>query len=52
MYELWKEAAYSDHEMSEENRAQMKTFLNDTISMIKERSDFRTRLAATLKYAL
>ena len=52
MYELWKEAAYSDHQISEESRAQMKWFLNDTISMIKDRSDLKDRIAATVKYAL
>ena len=52
MYELWKEAAYSDHEMSEDNRTEMNSFLSDTIAMIKDRGDLSTRIATIVKYAL
>ena len=52
MYELWKEAAYSNHEMDEERRSEMKSFLGDTVDMIKEKSDLRTRIVNTFKYAL
>ncbi len=52
MYEMWKEAAYSDHGMTEDNRTEMKAFLDDTISMIRDNSDLSTKIAATVKYAL
>ena len=52
MYELWKEAAYSDHEMTENGRNEMRSFLNDTITMITEKSDLKARLINTVKYAL
>ena len=52
MYELWKEAAYSDHEMTEAGRSKMSSFMKDTMSMIREKSDFRSRLINTFRYAL
>lgn len=52
MYELWKEAAYSDHEMTEDRRNEMKSFLGDTMDMIREKSDIKTRLVNTFRYAL
>lgn len=52
MYELWKEAAYSDHDMNEDRRMEMDAFLKDTVSMIKEKCDLKTRLLNTVKYAL
>lgn len=52
MYELWKEAAYSDHEMTEERRLEMNSFLQDTIRMIREKSSLKTRLVNTVRYAL
>ena len=52
MYELWKEAAYSDHDMTAERKTEMNSFLQDTIGMIREKSDLRSRLVNTLKYAL
>lgn len=52
MYELWKEAAYSDHEMTETGRSSMKSFMTDTMDMVREKSDFRSRLVNTFKYAL
>ena len=52
MYELWKEAAYSDHEMTEDDRGRMKTFLQDTIEMVRSRGNFRTNLINTIRYAL
>ena len=52
MYELWKEAAYSDHEMTEDRRSEMNSFMTDTMKMIREKSDLRTRLVNTFRYAL
>lgn len=52
MYELWKEAAYSDHDMTAERKTEMNFFLQDTIGMIREKSDLRSRLVNTVKYAL
>lgn len=52
MYELWKEAAYSDHEMTEDRRGEMKNFLGDTIKMIADRSDIGAKIRNTVKYAL
>jgi hypothetical protein len=52
MYDLWKEAAYSDHAMTEESRQEMKEFLNDTITMIKEKGNIRTNFVNAIRYAL
>ena len=52
MYELWKEAAYSDHEMTEDGRSEMNSFMTDTMKMVREKSDLRTRLMNTFRYAL
>ncbi len=52
MYDLWKEAAYSDHDMTEESRNEMNSFMQDTIDMVKDKSDLTTRFKNTLKYAL
>ena len=52
MYELWKEAAYSDHEMTEDRRGEMKGFLSDTIKMITDKSDIGAKIRNTVKYAL
>ena len=52
MYVLWREAAYSDHEMAEEKRAAMKEFMNETTDMVKRDLDWRGKLRAAFKYAL
>ena len=52
MYEMWKEAAYSDHDMSEDNRSEMKSFLDETISLFKDNSDLQSRVTAAVRYAL
>ena len=52
MYELWKEAAYSDHEIDAESKQKMNTFLQDTITMIKKKGNFARNLLNTIKYAL
>ena len=52
MYDLWKEAAYSDHEMAEDRKKEMNAFMTDTISMVREKSNLSTRLVNTFRYAL
>ena len=52
MYDLWQEAAYSDHEMTEEDRAEMDLFMNDTIDMMREESSLRSKVVNTFRYAL
>lgn len=52
MYSLWQEAVYSEHEMTEKNKTEMTGFMNDTISMIEDRSDFRDKIRTKLRYAL
>ena len=52
MYELWKEAAYSDHDIGEESRNDMHSFLQDTMDMIRGKGNFRTNLINSIKYAL
>ncbi len=52
MYELWKEAAYSNHEMTEDRRNEMNSFMTDTMNMIKEKSDLKARIVNTFRYAL
>lgn len=52
MYDLWKEAAYSDHDMTEADRNEMDGFMKDTVNMVKEKSNFKAKLINTIKYAL
>ena len=52
MYELWEEAAYSDHKMDEAGRDEMNTFMNDTINMVKDKGNFASYVRNTIKYAL
>ena len=52
MFRLWEEAAYSDHEMTSDRKNKMKVFMDETIRMIKEKSDFKTRIITAVKYAL
>ena len=52
MYVLWREAAYSDHEMREDQRAAMHEFMEETSNMVKRDLDFRGKIRTALKYAL
>ena len=52
MYVLWREAAYSDHEMREDQRAAMHEFMDETANMIKRDLDFRGKIRTAFKYAL
>ena len=52
MYELWKEAAYSDHEINEGHRLEMDNFVDKTISFVNDRTDFKGKVINKIKYAL
>lgn len=52
MYIVWSEAAYSDHEVSEDARLLMDVFMNDTIKQIKDRCRLRDRLKLRFRHAL
>ena len=51
MLSVWKEAAYSNHRITEEHRSEMFAFMNDTIELTKnkisrtEKARVRFRLA-------
>ena len=52
MYVLWREAAYSDHEMNDEKKTAMREFVDDTSEMVQSALDWRGRLKTAIKYAL
>ena len=52
MYKIWSEAAYSDHEVSEDARELMDSFMNDTIKQVKDRCKLRDLLRLRIRYAL
>ena len=52
MYELWKEAAYSDHAVSDQSLRDMKVFMEDTIKFSKNKCTFKDKLKIKLRYAL
>ena len=52
MYVLWREAAYSDHEMEEEKRTAMREFMEDTKGMVVRDMNLKDKLKTALKYAL
>ena len=52
MYSLWKEAAYSDHAVSDENLQDMKGFMNETIRLIKNKSTFKEKMKIKFRHAL
>ena len=52
MYALWQEAAYSEHEMTLNQKKQMSAFMHDTIEMIREKSDFKDKVLTRIRYAL
>ena len=52
MYVLWREAAYSDHEMEEEKRYAMREFLNDTKQLVERDMKLKDKIKTALKYAL
>ena len=52
MYALWKEAAYSNHPVSEESRQDMKTFMGETIKLAKAKCTAKEKLKIKFKYTL
>lgn len=52
MYDLWREAAYSDHEIPERSRLLMETFTEDTVKYVKDKCKLRDKLRLRLRYAL
>jgi len=52
MYSLWKEAAYSDHAVSEESLHDMKSFMSDTIKLVKNKSTFGEKMKIKFRHAL
>ena len=52
MYGIWSEAAYSDHEVSEESRLLMKAFMNETIARVNKNCKLKDKLRIKLRYAL
>ena len=52
MYELWKEAAFSDKEQSDENRECMEKFVDESVAYLWDQADFKERMKIKYKYAL
>ena len=52
MYVLWREAAYSDHEMPVEKKHDMREFMEETANMVKRDLDWKGKIITALKYAL
>jgi hypothetical protein len=52
MYNIWNEAAYSDHDVTEESRVSMETFVEDTVEAVNKKCTLRDKLRLTLRYAL
>ena len=52
MYLLWREAAYSEHEINENDRTSMESFLKDTTGMVKDKLSFGDKIRTLFKYSL
>ena len=52
MYDLWKEAAYSDHAVSDESLQDMKLFMKETVELSKGKCSFKDKLKIIFRYAL
>ena len=52
MYSLWREAAYSDHDISEADRLAMDRFTKETIALVSGKWNTMQRLRMTYKHAL
>ncbi len=52
MNNLWKKAAYSDHDMSAAELEEMKSFMEETIHMTKDEIKLKEKLKIRFKYAL
>ena len=52
MYRLWREAAYSDHDISDDDRAAMDRFTKDTISLVSDKWKTAQKLRMKYRHAL
>lgn len=52
MYDVWKEAAYSDHVVPGNSKILMEAFMKDTVSEVNKKCKLREKLKLKLKYAL
>ena len=52
MLEIWKEAVYSDHSMTDEDRQQMSSFLKETMAAARNKMNWKDKLRAHFRYAL
>ncbi len=52
MLKLWQIAAYSDHKITDRERDIMRDFMDETISITKERLKLKDKLKARFRYAL
>ena len=52
MMKMWKEAVYSDHSLTEDNRKEMSDFMKETINMSRKKSGWKEKLKVRFKYAL
>ena len=52
MMKMWREAVFSDHELTEANRMTMASFMKDTINIAKKKSGWKEKLKVRFKYAL
>lgn len=52
MHELWQIAAYSDHKITARESDIMRDFMEETISMTKDRLKLKDKLKARFRYAL
>lgn len=52
MMDMWKQAVYSDHLLTDDDRRTMAGFMDDTIRMVKGKINWREKLRIRFKYAL
>ena len=52
MYSLWREAAYSDHAITEADRTAMDRFTKETVAMVSGKWNTMQRLRMKYKHAL
>ncbi len=52
MYDVWKEAAYSDHVVQSNSRILMEAFMKDTVNEVNKKCKLKDKLRLKLKYAL
>ena len=52
MYDVWNEAAYSDHEVQGNSRILMEAFMKDTMTEVNKKCKFKDKLRLKLKYGL